>query len=228
MPDRPGRGRSAVVSSRNSARLRSATPHANVRRHAGSQRAAARLTVAASLGQREDSADRCGGRHWNTRRWLTSFSRRPVASHLAGDEGSHHERAICGILGLSLALVALASSGAFAGTATTPERGAGHRHGFERFLQRYEAPTRRPSTGSSRRRRSARVVPRSAFEYLVKDVRGRLAYTVAIERSDVLYAGQTALHPQVLRVTMIFRFDHGGWKIVHRHADTMVDLQLPS
>ena len=29
------------------------------------------------------------------------------------------------------------------------------------------------------------------FEYLVKDVRGRLAYTVAIERSDVLYAGQT-------------------------------------
>ena len=26
---------------------------------------------------------------------------------------------------------------------------------------------------------------------------------------------------------MIFRFEHGAWKIVHRHADTMVDLQLP-
>ena len=37
------------------------------------------------------------------------------------------------------------------------------------------------------------------FEYLVKDVRGKLAYTVAIERADVLYAGQTELHQQVLR-----------------------------
>lgn len=66
------------------------------------------------------------------------------------------------------------------------------------------------------------------FEYRVKDVRGRLAYTVAIERADVLYAGQTALQEQVLRATMIFRFEQGAWKIVHRHADTMVDLQLPT
>lgn len=66
------------------------------------------------------------------------------------------------------------------------------------------------------------------FEYLVKDVRGRLAYTVAIERANVLYAGQTARQQQVLRATMIFRFEKGAWKIVHRHADTMVDLQLPT
>ena len=65
------------------------------------------------------------------------------------------------------------------------------------------------------------------FQYLVKDVRGKLAYTVAIERSNVLYRGQTERQPQVLRVTMIFRFDRGAWKIVHRHADTMVALQLP-
>jgi hypothetical protein len=65
------------------------------------------------------------------------------------------------------------------------------------------------------------------FDYLVKDVRGKLAYTVAIERSEVLYAGQTERQQQVLRATMIFRFEKGGWKIVHRHADTMVDLQLP-
>jgi ketosteroid isomerase-like protein len=66
------------------------------------------------------------------------------------------------------------------------------------------------------------------FEYLVKDVRGRLAYTVAIERADVLYTGGTERHRQILRVTMIFRFEDGGWKIVHRHADTMVHLQLPN
>jgi hypothetical protein len=35
------------------------------------------------------------------------------------------------------------------------------------------------------------------FEYLVKDVRGRLTYTVAIERADVLYAGHT--QRQILR-----------------------------
>jgi hypothetical protein len=66
------------------------------------------------------------------------------------------------------------------------------------------------------------------IEYLVKDVRGKLAYTVAIERADVLYAGHTEVEPQVLRVTMMFRFEHGGWKIIHRHADMMVDLQLPT
>jgi ketosteroid isomerase-like protein len=66
------------------------------------------------------------------------------------------------------------------------------------------------------------------FEYLVKDVQGRLAYTVAIERSNVLYTGQTESRPQILRVTMLFRREHGDWKIVHRHADTMTTLQLPS
>ena len=66
------------------------------------------------------------------------------------------------------------------------------------------------------------------FEYLVKDVRGKLAYTVAIERSDVIYTGQTERHEQVLRSTMIFRYDKGAWRIVHRHADTMIDLELPT
>ena len=65
------------------------------------------------------------------------------------------------------------------------------------------------------------------FDYLVKDVRGRLAYTVAIESAEVLYTGQTELHPQILRVTMIFRFEKGEWRIVHRHADTMTELELP-
>jgi SnoaL-like domain len=67
-----------------------------------------------------------------------------------------------------------------------------------------------------------------SFEYLAKDVRGRLAYTVSIERAQVLYAGHTERQQQILRSTMLFRFDRGGWKIIHRHADTMIDLQLPT
>ena len=66
------------------------------------------------------------------------------------------------------------------------------------------------------------------FEYLVRDVQGRLAYTVAVERADVLYTGHTASQPQVLRVTMMFRFERGDWRIIHRHADTMVELDLPT
>jgi hypothetical protein len=64
-------------------------------------------------------------------------------------------------------------------------------------------------------------------EYLVKEVRDEIGYTVSIERADVLYAGQNAVQPQALRVTMLFRYETDGWKIVHRHADMMVDLQLP-
>ena len=66
------------------------------------------------------------------------------------------------------------------------------------------------------------------FEYLVKDVRGPLAYAVAIERAEVLHAGRTEPEPHVLRSTMIFRAEPDGWRIVHRHADPMVDLRLPA
>ena len=75
--------------------------------------------------------------------------------------------------------------------------------------------------------RRDRVPPerrRCRLDYLVKDVRGQLAYTVAMERSNVLYAGRTERQPQILRVTMLFRRDRGAWKIIHRHADTVVDL----
>jgi SnoaL-like domain len=66
------------------------------------------------------------------------------------------------------------------------------------------------------------------IDYLVKDVRGRLAYTVALERAQVLYTGHTDPSEHFLRVTMMFRYGRGGWKIIHRHADTMVELQLPT
>jgi hypothetical protein len=65
------------------------------------------------------------------------------------------------------------------------------------------------------------------FDYRIKDVRGKLAYTVAIERANVLYSSQTERQELVLRATMIFRLQKGAWEIVHRHADDKVELKLP-
>lgn len=181
-------------------------------------------------------------------------------------------RVATAIAAVALALAVLASTGAFAGAAATPERAetAGHDHGgwpaysFERFLQRYEAANTAFVNGDAgpwlamtaekdpasifggfgglgeagvetvqqRYLLAARAfVPSGAvvdFEYLVKDVRGRLAYTVARERAEVLYPGYTERQEHFLRVTMIFRFERGAWKIVHRQADRMVELELPT
>ena len=120
------------------------------------------------------------------------------------------KRLIAATAALLLALAALASTGAFAGAAATadPAQRNGHAHGFERFLQRYEAANSAFVNGD----------PTS----------GGGTHHPAIERANVVYAGQTERRQQVLRATMIFRFERGAWRIVHRHADTMVDLRLPT
>jgi hypothetical protein len=179
------------------------------------------------------------------------------------------KRLVSAMTGLLLTFAAATSYHTFGSSPATadPNHGTdtdtGTTHGFDRFLQRYEAantafvngdPTpwlsiaaeKEPvsifggfggvgeaGTGPVHQRYllaatafqpSGAVV---AFEYLVKDVQGRLAYTVAIERAQVLYTGHTQRQPQILRTTMLFRFDRGAWKIIHRHADTMIELQLP-
>ena len=60
-------------------------------------------------------------------------------------------------------------------------------------------------------------------EYLASNVSGDLAYTVAIERSEPLLAGQDAPAPMALRVTHIYRKEDGAWKLVHRHADNLME-----
>jgi hypothetical protein len=64
-------------------------------------------------------------------------------------------------------------------------------------------------------------------EYLTSAVSGDLAYTVTIERSQALIAGQTAPTPMALRVTHAFRKENGAWKLVHRHADHLVEKTAP-
>ena len=67
-----------------------------------------------------------------------------------------------------------------------------------------------------------------AVEYLASGVSGDLAYTVGIERSVVRLADQTADALMVLRVTHVFRRDSGAWRLVHRHADPLVNTTAPA
>lgn len=65
-------------------------------------------------------------------------------------------------------------------------------------------------------------------EYLASAVSGDLAYTVAIERSEVRLVDQDKPVPMALRVTHIFRREDGVWKLVLRHADPLIDKTAPA
>lgn len=54
-----------------------------------------------------------------------------------------------------------------------------------------------------------------------------LAYSVDIERACVRVGNSDHLAAMALRVTTIFRLEDGEWKMVHRHADPLLDLQTP-
>jgi ketosteroid isomerase-like protein len=65
-------------------------------------------------------------------------------------------------------------------------------------------------------------------EYISKVVEGDLAYTVAIERQTGARVATQGPAQRALRVTQIFRREGGGaWKLLHRHADPLVEKQTP-
>jgi ketosteroid isomerase-like protein len=65
-------------------------------------------------------------------------------------------------------------------------------------------------------------------EYLSSGVSGDLAYTVAIERSEVHLVDQDKPAPSILRVTHLFRKEAGVWKLLHRHADPLIGKTAPA
>jgi ketosteroid isomerase-like protein len=65
-------------------------------------------------------------------------------------------------------------------------------------------------------------------EYISSAVSGDLAYTVSIERSEALVAGQDKPATMALRVTQVFRKEDDAWKLVHRHADPLIDKTAPA
>jgi ketosteroid isomerase-like protein len=70
---------------------------------------------------------------------------------------------------------------------------------------------------------------RIKIEYINTGVSGDMGFTVAIERQeDVRLGGRQNPARRALRVTQIFRKEGGVWKLLHRHADPLMDKKTPS
>ena len=62
-------------------------------------------------------------------------------------------------------------------------------------------------------------------EIVEKRVTHELAYTLWLEHAEGKVGGMEDVAPATLRVTMIYRPEEGGWKVVHRHADPITTPQ---
>jgi ketosteroid isomerase-like protein len=53
------------------------------------------------------------------------------------------------------------------------------------------------------------------------DVAGDMAYTEGLEHTSVSVGGQPRTY--TLRATQVYRREDGGWRVAHRHADTVAE-----
>ena len=93
----------------------------------------------------------------------------------------------------------------------------GHEKGWKEVGPRYEwaASQYRPSGAKKR------------VEYLNVIVGSDLAFTVSIERHEAQAGAQKKPEPRALRVTQVFRKESGTWKLLHRHADALMEKKAP-
>jgi NAD(P)H-dependent FMN reductase/ketosteroid isomerase-like protein len=78
--------------------------------------------------------------------------------------------------------------------------------GAQAVQQRYDADARSFAKGGS-----------SRLEVLQQGASGDLAFWTGLQHADAILGGKKI--PMTLRVTEVFRFEQGGWKLVHRHGD---------
>jgi len=85
--------------------------------------------------------------------------------------------------------------------------------GWTRVSQRLDWVSSQYANGSRTHEEVARVVGQD------------VAYVVQRETIRFRPPGQTRRTTQELRTTMVFRFESGSWRIVHRHADSQIAKQ---
>jgi ketosteroid isomerase-like protein len=61
------------------------------------------------------------------------------------------------------------------------------------------------------------------FVSLAMGASGDFAYTVWLEQGDARLEGLDEFRPIALRVTHIYRHEEDSWKIIHRHADALIE-----
>jgi ketosteroid isomerase-like protein len=61
-----------------------------------------------------------------------------------------------------------------------------------------------------------------SFDMVAADVVGDMAYTVGYEHTQASVDGEPRTY--ALRATQVYRRENGEWKVAHRHADTVPDV----
>ena len=62
-----------------------------------------------------------------------------------------------------------------------------------------------------------------SFDMVAADVVGDMAYTVGYEHTQASVNGEPRTY--ALRATQVYRREDGEWKVAHRHADTVPDVE---
>jgi ketosteroid isomerase-like protein len=62
-----------------------------------------------------------------------------------------------------------------------------------------------------------------SFDLIAADVVGDMAYTVGYEHTQASVNGEPRTYS--LRATQVYRREEGTWRVAHRHADTVPDVE---
>jgi len=66
-----------------------------------------------------------------------------------------------------------------------------------------------------------------AYDVIASAAGAELAYVVQFERGEAQLSSGAPLRLD-FRVTMVFRWEGDAWKLVHRHADHLIEKQSPT